>query len=128
MNIGLFSFVTDYSMPITDLAREADEASGKPDDDEVFVRNDPTETPRPPDATGEGLGESVGTELIPADADPTRVRPQDAVSAIYKPGSANMPYRSGDSGQHQGLPSASHPKDSSASSTIPKLPRSIPTC
>ncbi len=76
---------------LKDLAREAEEPRRTAGGDEVFVRNDPAETPRPPDTTGEGLGASVGTELVPRDADPTRIRPHDAVSAIYKPGSDNMP-------------------------------------
>jgi type IV pilus assembly protein PilB len=71
-----------------DLAID-DEADAPPDEDDapIFVRKDSRETPRPPDSTGAGLGEEVDLDqsLTPIDADPTRLRPDDALSHIYRP-------------------------------------------
>ena len=59
-------------------------------EDDAFVRNDPNETPRPPDISGEGLG-NANTQIAPHNADPTRVKPDDALTAIYKPDAQDVP-------------------------------------
>ena len=51
----------------------------------AFVRNDPRDTPRPPDLTGGGLGAEVEADKAAASADPTRIRPNDALTALYSP-------------------------------------------
>ena len=51
----------------------------------IFVRNDPSETPRPPDLTGRGLGEEATTSMAADDANPNRIRPTDALREIYSP-------------------------------------------
>ncbi len=49
----------------------------------MFVRNDPSDTPRPPDLSGTGLGQAVQTsKKAKKEADPTRIRPTDALSSI----------------------------------------------
>ncbi|HWB19870.1 MAG TPA: hypothetical protein VG711_06190, partial [Phycisphaerales bacterium] len=60
--------------------------SGDPvpeDGDEIFVRNDPSETPRPPDLTGSGLGKEIEQSHAMSTADPARALPTDAVAATF---------------------------------------------
>jgi type IV pilus assembly protein PilB len=52
---------------------------------DLFVRNDPKETPRPPDPTGKGFGETVDNVKAARSASATRIKPQDALSPIYSP-------------------------------------------
>ncbi|MEM7230330.1 MAG: GspE/PulE family protein [Planctomycetota bacterium] len=61
-----------------------DVSAGGDTTEPLFVRNDPAETPRPPDPSGQGLGGELGV-LVTNDADPARVRPEDALTQIYKP-------------------------------------------
>jgi type IV pilus assembly protein PilB len=49
----------------------------------LFVRNDPRETPRPPDVAGKGLGQAIKTS--PDAPAPTRIRPDDALTNIHAP-------------------------------------------
>jgi len=51
----------------------------------AFVRNDPKETPRPPDLTGSGLGQAIDPTLATRKADPMRRRPDDALADLYVP-------------------------------------------
>ncbi|MBT8484285.1 MAG: Flp pilus assembly complex ATPase component TadA [Phycisphaerales bacterium] len=67
-------------------------------EDDAFVRNDPNETPRPPDISGEGLG-NANTQIAPHNADPTRVKPDDALTAIYKPDAQDVPEGTDDFGR-----------------------------
>jgi len=60
----------------TDVAEHVGDVDAR-----AFVRNDPAETPRPPDPTGKGLGEAVSTASGDDNA-AGRVRPDDALSAI----------------------------------------------
>ena len=51
--------------------------------DTAFKRNDPSETPRPPDLSGRGLGtETDGARAVRGTDDPSRTRPQDALTNI----------------------------------------------
>ena len=76
---------------LDDVLRDLDEAAGNREPavetgaSTMFVRNDPRETPRPPDFTSSGLGEALVTDLATRDADPTRVKPLDALSDISRP-------------------------------------------
>lgn len=61
----------------------------------MFVRNDPRDTPRPPDLSGSGLGSEIRTAgKAKQEADPSRIRPDDALSTIYNPEDDHM--RGGD--------------------------------
>jgi type IV pilus assembly protein PilB len=48
----------------------------------MFVRTDPREVPRPPDVMGSGLGTELDTQIAAGKADPSRVRPADALAEI----------------------------------------------
>jgi type IV pilus assembly protein PilB len=74
---------TDPVDVATDEATTPSEANGPT----PFVRNDPAETPRPPDLSESGLGKELPTQLALREADPTRICPQDALSRIYDPSS-----------------------------------------
>ena len=52
-------------------------------DPSFFVRKDPQDIPRPPDLSGTGLGTSFEPALAAGKADPTRIRPDDALADIY---------------------------------------------
>ncbi len=67
-----------------------------PRSDRMFVRNNPEETPRPPDLTGSGLGEAPGDNHAISSADPTRLRPEDALANIYNPVEADQSSDLGD--------------------------------
>lgn len=57
-----------------------------PSSKKMFVRNDPRDTPRPPDLSGSGLGSELRTATqAKENADPTRIRPDDALAPIYNP-------------------------------------------
>jgi hypothetical protein len=82
-------FDLDDLMGRFDRKKSADSTPHPSPEDEagMFVRQDPEEIPRPPDFTGEGLGTEVHASEAAANlADPTRVRPNDALSEIYRPG------------------------------------------
>ena len=82
-------FDLDDLMGRFDSKKSADSTPHPSPEDEagMFVRQDPEEIPRPPDFTGEGLGTEVHASEAAANlADPTRVRPNDALSEIYRPG------------------------------------------
>jgi type IV pilus assembly protein PilB len=64
-----------------------------------FVRNDPQETPRPPDVMGDGLGEEVDNHIASDKADPTRLKPLDALSPIYNPAPGETAPAGGDVGE-----------------------------
>ena len=51
----------------------------------AFVRNDPRQTPRPPDAAGAGLGEEVDLKRVTEKADHLRLRPDDALGLLWGP-------------------------------------------
>jgi len=52
----------------------------------AFVRNDPRDTPRPPDVSSRGLGATVPATAKAADeADPRRIRPDDALAPVFTP-------------------------------------------
>ena len=67
----LDDLLKDLSEPDPHAPREPSPDQGKGDEPPMLVRNDPRETPRPPYLT--------------------RIRPDDAVSAIYEPGTPNAP-------------------------------------
>ena len=56
-----------------------------------FRRNDPRETPRPPDLTGTGLGRELESDLAASKANPARLKPEDALSPIYFPDEDETP-------------------------------------
>ena len=99
---------------LNDLMKGLDEPATTPDVDApdiprddgddaapVFVRNDPRETPRPPDFSGSGLGTELDTDLAAEKADPTRLRPTDALAKIteVEKGDPNLPAIIDDLGQ-----------------------------
>jgi type IV pilus assembly protein PilB len=49
----------------------------------MFVRKAPEESPRPPDFTGSGLGRELDSDIAANKADPTRIRPDDALAPIF---------------------------------------------
>jgi len=51
----------------------------------VFVRNDPAETPRPPDFNFEGLGQEIEKDLAASKANPVRLKPNDALQPMFRP-------------------------------------------
>ena len=51
----------------------------------VFVRNNPKETPRPPDFAGTGLDSTIDASMASRGADPLRRRPDDALADLYSP-------------------------------------------
>ena len=67
----------DTSQP---SAEDAPTGSSSDGSGGMFVRNNPEETPRPPDLTGSGLGGDVPGNSAIASADPTRLKPQDALA------------------------------------------------
>jgi type IV pilus assembly protein PilB len=67
---------------------------------DMFVRNDPAETPRPPDLhqlQGTGLGEEINPAMAAANAAPTRLKPTDALVPINNPAAKQA--KAGDLGQ-----------------------------
>ena len=50
----------------------------------MFLRKDPAESPKPPDLTGQGLGEEVEQPMA-VDDDPLRLRPDDALTDLSRP-------------------------------------------
>ena len=83
----LDDLLSDLGAPDPNAPKER--SPGKVTDDAeqppLFVRNDPAETPRPPDVSGDGFGEVNFTMVPETDDDPMRVRPDDALSEIYTP-------------------------------------------
>ncbi len=53
--------------------------------DKLFVRQNPSEIPRPPDLTGTGLGQECDTQIAATTADPSRLRPDQSLTEIYNP-------------------------------------------
>ena len=51
----------------------------------MFIRPDPSETPRPPDLSGKGLGKSIDINMAARAADPARTRPTYALVDLYTP-------------------------------------------
>ncbi|MCC6907348.1 MAG: Flp pilus assembly complex ATPase component TadA [Phycisphaerales bacterium] len=51
----------------------------------AFVRNDPRETPRPPDASGRGLNAEVDPARVAEKADRLSLRPDDALGLLWGP-------------------------------------------
>ncbi len=75
------------------------EADVQPPVNPMFVRKDPKEIPRPPDFTGKGLGEEVVSSNVPDNADPVRIKPNDALSPIFSPDSEEEEVASDDFSQ-----------------------------
>jgi type IV pilus assembly protein PilB len=61
------------------------EVGSKGDPPPVFRRNDPAQSPPPPDLTGGGLEASIGSGPPKLDADADRIRPDDAVQEFWRP-------------------------------------------
>ena len=73
----------------------------------AFVRHDPTDTaPRPPDATGTGLGTEVDLEEIVVSDDPNRLRPTDGLTPLWTPTETSKPQALGDVLLQRGIVSA----------------------
>ena len=83
----LDDLLSDLGAPDPNAPKEPSpgKATDEAEEPPLFVRNDPAETPRPPDVSGEGFGEVNFTMISETDDDPTRVRPDDALSEIYTP-------------------------------------------
>ena len=80
---------------VEDAAQDAtathEAQSPRPDTGGMFVRADPEDVPRPPDLTGKGLGTDASPSRAIDSADPTRIKPTDALANIYDPsGDAEM--------------------------------------
>jgi type IV pilus assembly protein PilB len=78
-------FDLDDVLKDLDSAKAAAGGTGTADAPPMFMRTDPQEIPRPPDASGSGLDEELPTDLATRDADPTRMRPLDGVTDIVRP-------------------------------------------
>ncbi|MBX3373262.1 MAG: Flp pilus assembly complex ATPase component TadA [Phycisphaeraceae bacterium] len=75
----------DLSRPDPQAPREPGTSPAAAPADALFRRNDPSETPRPPDLSGSGLGREVAAGSAARKADPLRVRPGDALTEIHIP-------------------------------------------
>ena len=80
----LDDLLEDLGEPDPSAPKEPSPGSPGPSD-ALFRRNDPKETPRPPDLSGSGLGRPVAATRSAREAHPLRVRPQDAITQIHIP-------------------------------------------
>lgn len=84
---NLDELLKELAEPHPDAPREpGDAVASRPvEPPPVFVRNNPADTPRPPDPSGRGLGDTVPAAPAAAQPDAGRIRPTDALAPLYSP-------------------------------------------
>ncbi len=85
--------------PSPGSGRAAGEPASKAEPVPMLVRNDPDETPRPPDVSDSGLGQTLDSQIAAEKADPTRPEPDDALSEIFNPEDVGEQEQNDDLGQ-----------------------------